>query len=248
MLRLGVLALLLANVLYFVWSHGFLAGLGLQPADPSESQRLLQQIQPERMRIEPAGRARPASGPGSASLSQAFTGQQDPMAPVSSEATACVQLGPFDDAQLASLAPRLEAALPAGSWTVASQPEPARWVVYMGRYTDPELLARKRAELRQRGIAFDAVNVPALSPGLSLGRFATEAAADQALAKISTRGVRTAKVVQERPETRSHRITFAQLSPDGQALLERVRAGVDTRPMQGCTEPLAVAKVDPRQP
>ena len=43
---------------------------------------------------------------------------------------------------------------------------------------------------------------PTLEPGLSLGGYPTEAAAKQQLEALAQAGVRTAKVVQERPETR----------------------------------------------
>ncbi|KAI9872383.1 MAG: hypothetical protein M1823_008188, partial [Watsoniomyces obsoletus] len=45
----------------------------------------------------------------------------------------------------------LETALPPGSWQLESSVEPARWIVYMGKYSNDEALAKKRAELRQLG-------------------------------------------------------------------------------------------------
>jgi hypothetical protein len=51
MLRLFVLILLLLNSLYFAWSQGFLAELGLAPEQQTEPRRLQQQIQPEALRL-----------------------------------------------------------------------------------------------------------------------------------------------------------------------------------------------------
>ena len=51
MLRLLVLALLLANIGYFVWSQGLLAAYGLAPARQAEPERLAQQIRPEAMQL-----------------------------------------------------------------------------------------------------------------------------------------------------------------------------------------------------
>lgn len=57
----------------------------------------------------------------------------------------------------------------------------------------------KRAELRARKVPYDRPGA-ALEPGLSLGRFSTEEAAERALATLGTQGVRTARVVQERTD------------------------------------------------
>ena len=66
MLRLLVLALLLANIGYFVWSQGLLAAYGLAPARQAEPERLAQQIRPEAMQLlaeEPVPPARHAGPP-----------------------------------------------------------------------------------------------------------------------------------------------------------------------------------------
>lgn len=78
-------------------------------------------------------------------------------------------------------------------------------MVYMGRYTDPDLLQRKRNELARRKVAADDLaDTPALQPGLNLGRFETREAADAALAGYAKRGVRSARVLtlqQAQPQT-----------------------------------------------
>ncbi|HEX9720324.1 MAG TPA: SPOR domain-containing protein, partial [Ramlibacter sp.] len=61
---------------------------------------------------------------------------------------------------------------------------------------------RQKAELRQIGVSFEALADPSLEPGLSLGGFATEAAATQAMEALSQRGVRNAQVLRERAELR----------------------------------------------
>jgi hypothetical protein len=45
-----------------------------------------------------------------------------------------------------------------------------------------------------------------LEPGLSLGRFSTEEAAQRGLGNLAAKGVRTAKVVQERPDTPGYQL------------------------------------------
>lgn len=51
MLRLTVLALILANAAYFAWAQGLLRPWGLGPSQPPEPQRLVQQIRPEALRV-----------------------------------------------------------------------------------------------------------------------------------------------------------------------------------------------------
>jgi hypothetical protein len=54
MLRLLILLLLLANAVYFAWTHGALAKLGLAPAHQTEPERLQQQLHPELLLVTPA--------------------------------------------------------------------------------------------------------------------------------------------------------------------------------------------------
>lgn len=65
-------ALVLANLAYFAWNRGALAGLGLQPPRLAETEphRLDQQVRPELLQIlenEPVEPAAPPTGPSPAS-------------------------------------------------------------------------------------------------------------------------------------------------------------------------------------
>jgi hypothetical protein len=44
----------------------------------------------------------------------------------------CLQAGPFDEGQAATLRKALDGALPSGSWQLDSVKTPARWILYMG--------------------------------------------------------------------------------------------------------------------
>lgn len=61
MLRWVVVALLIANLGYFVWTRGGLALFGAEPARFSETepQRLQQQVRPEMLQIRPNPPAKP---------------------------------------------------------------------------------------------------------------------------------------------------------------------------------------------
>src|SRR3954462_3731960 len=188
MLRFLVLLLLLANAGFYAWSHGLLLAWGVGPTQQSEPQRLHQQVHPEAVTLLPA-----------AELKQAETvAAQGPHAPE------CLQTPALEIAQVGPVRTALET-WPAGSWSLDPVTEPARWIVYMGKYPGVEQVARKRAELRQLGITFESPG-PELEPGLALGTFPSEAAANAQLATLAERGVRTAHVVQERPELKGQRL------------------------------------------
>ena len=224
MLRLTVLLLLLANGLYFAWSQGLLQAYGLAPVQQSEPQRLSQQIDPERIRLLSADELKRQD------TQNASAGT----APRSSE---CLQAGLFDDAQVAALRPAL-AALPPDSWLFEAGVEPARWIVYMGKYPDTESMNNKLAELRGLNIRFEPLGNPALMPGLSLGAFATEGEARTALEQFAQRGARTARVVQERAEVRGQWLRFPQADAALRQRLEGAKASLLAgRTPRACAKP-----------
>jgi hypothetical protein len=217
MLRLTVLLLLLANAVYYAWSHGFLAAAGLEPARQTEPHRLQQQIKPDALRIVPLDDAR-----------------REPAAAImASRGAECLQAGLFEQAQVAGLRQALES-WPAGSWSLESGVEPARWIVYMGKYLTVENVSRKKAELRQMGVSFEAVSDPVLEPGLSLGGFTTQAAATQHMDALAQRGIRTAKVVQERAEQRGEILRLAGVDDALRARLEDIRPALNGKNLRPC--------------
>ena len=213
MLRALVLGLLLANTAYFAWSQGWLLALNLAPVQQAEPQRLTQQINPEAMRLNripvPMAPVSAPVAPGSAPA-PAASAATPASATVASAAAAgeCLQAGLFNELQVNALRPRLQSTLPDGSWAFSPVVEPGRWIIYMGRYANEEMVAKKRSELRARGVKFEPVQNPGLNPGLSLGNFDSKAGADRELARDAERGVRTARVILERPEVRGQRLTL----------------------------------------
>jgi hypothetical protein len=135
----------------------------------------------------------------------------------------CLQAGLFTDEQVGPLRARLQASLPTGSWALEPGTEGGRWMVYMGKYNDSETLAVKRRELRRISVPFELLSSPAFGPGLSLGRFETQANAETELINLSQRGVRSARVVQERPETRGHLLTVPAVDAYLRSLLDGLK-------------------------
>jgi hypothetical protein len=213
MLRLIVLLLFLANAAYFAWSQDLLAPVGLVPVQQSEPQRVAQQVKPEAIRVLPSDEARRIE--------------------VAALRTDCLQAGLFTDSEADSLKQSLDS-WPPNSWSLEPATDPPRWIVYMGKYPGVEQVARKRAELRQLGISFEAPANPELEPGLSLGGFTSEAAANQGLASLSERGVHTARVVQERPEQRGQRLVLASVDDSLRPRLDELKAPLNSRPLRAC--------------
>ncbi len=190
MLRFLVLTLLLLNGLYFAWSHGLLQAYGFAPAQQIEPQRLAQQIKPESVQLLSA-------------KAQPQLAEPPAVTPVAPVARACWQAGVFDQAQAARLREALvAAALPADAWSLDPVVQPGRWIVYMGKFANVEALEKKSNELAALKLKVEPLSDPALRPGLSLGAFETQAAANARLAALTQRGVRTARVLPERAEVR----------------------------------------------
>ena len=214
MLRLLVLLLLLANAAYYAWSQNLLAPIGMAPEQQSEPQRLAQQIRPEAIRIVPGDEAR--------RIEVAAAKVPD-----------CLQAGLFTDAQADSLKDAL-AGWPAGSWSLDPGTEPPRWIVYMGKLPDAAALDRKKAELRGMNVSFEPLANDALEPGLSLGGYPTEAAAKQQLEALTQKGVRTAKVVLERPEATGQVLKLPAVDDTLRAKLDDLKSALAGKPLKTC--------------
>lgn len=149
--------------------------------------------------------------------------------------TICLQAGAFNAAQADVLRKAL-GSLPADSWSLNNATLPGRWMVYMGRFADQNALDKKRKELQARDVPYDRPRIPALEPGLSLGRYSTEEAAERALAQLGTKGVRSARVVPERAETPAFVLRLPAVAADARqrisTTLRPALAGKTLRPCQ----------------
>lgn len=214
MLRLIVLVLLLANASYFAWSQGLLASVGLAPAPQSEPQRVAQQIKPEAIRVLPGDEAR--------RIETAATGPAE-----------CLQAGLFTDSEAASLKQALDT-WPASSWAIEPATEPARWIVYMGKYPDAAALDKKKSELRALSVSFEPLGNPSLEPGLSLGGYPTEAAAKQQMEALGQKGVHTAKVLQEKPEAKGQQLRLPAIDDALRGRLDDLKSALNGKPLKAC--------------
>ncbi|MGS5089580.1 SPOR domain-containing protein [Hydrogenophaga sp. A37] len=232
--------LLLANLGYYAWTQGRLEALGLMPQEQHEPERLKGQVQPDMLRLlngprsaqpQTAGPSPEATGPDAeapatppepvaasasetteapapATLAQASTPvAQEP------ETTACWQAGGFTEAQTEALRSALTQLDLPRSWQFNEARSGGRWIVYMGRYDNQEQVERKKTELRDLKVSFRELSTAGLGPGLALGTYSSEAAAEKALADIVRTGVRTARVAQERAESVSSTLRLPRITP-----------------------------------
>ena len=231
MLRLAVIALLLANAGYYAWSQGHLRSWGLAPEEQSEPQRMQQQIRPETLQILRVNPGKPASSPSSSAAPAPAASAEAATAPPA-DAAECLQAGVFDERQAGALR-TAAASLPQGSWLLEPTPIPGRWMVYMGRFDDLETLDRKRAELRARKVDHDRAG-GTLEYGLSLGRFATKEVVERELATLSNKGVRTARVVPERPDATGFTLRLPAVTEALRPQLDALRSAMAGKTLRGC--------------
>jgi len=185
MLRALVVLLIVANLGFWAWTQGWLDDVvGVRAGGDREPERLAQQVRPEVVRIlTPQAVAAAASAAESRQV--------------------CLEAGPFDANQIGAAESALASTLPSGTWTRSTVEQPARWIVYMGRYPNRDAMQKKKDELARLRIPADEVSgAPDLEPGLALGRFSDRDGADSALAQFVLRGIHTARVAQlARPST-----------------------------------------------
>lgn len=183
MLRIVVAALVLANLLFFVWVRGWLAPALPPPRQAeSEPERLAQQVRPDAVQVLPAKAA-------SAALNA-----------VREASAVCLEAGPFVANQVDAAEVAMAAAQPAsGAWArEAMAAPPPQWLVFAGRYAEAEARRVRQQELSKLGLETETLaEPPELAPGLVISRHTSRQAADTALANLVNRkSLKGARVVE----------------------------------------------------
>ena len=117
MLRWFVLALLLANVMFWAWGHGWLAPLGLTPTTERDPARLQQQVRPDSVRVV---------APTAAAAAVVAT------SPVVAAPVYCLESGPIAATEIDAAEQALAVLLPERGWIRASRDVSAQYVVVIG--------------------------------------------------------------------------------------------------------------------
>jgi hypothetical protein len=218
MLRLLALILLLANGLYYAWGHELLRAYGIGPTQQSEPQRLAQQIAPEAVQLLSAAEFK--------RIEEEVKQDQAPKE--------CLQAGPFDADQATALRQTLGQILPSDSWVLEEAPIAERWIVYMGKYAAPDLLAKKRAEVVAMNLKPENLNNATLEPGFSLGGFEAKAAADAELARLAAGGLHTARVVQERASSMAYLLRLPAVGAALKPKVSDLRSALGSQSLHSC--------------
>ncbi len=252
MLRALVILLVLANLGSYAWQTGWLAPLGLVPRGSHEPQRVEQQLRPEAVRLLNGQRpAVPAPAPVTASPSSSVPAPApsaaqagapvaasvpgDAPASAAPAPTACWEAGGFEAAQAELLRAELRLlGLPDNAWRLTEVNSAGRWIVYMGRYDNAAQVNAKKAELRELGVDFREVSVTGLAPGLSLGTFSSEAAAQTALQQVLRKGVKTARVAQERAPSTSYSLRLPAITPAQRDSIQSLGPAMGNRQLAAC--------------
>jgi len=197
MMRAVVALLLVANVVFFAWSRGWLDTVaGVRATGDREPERLARQVHPEVVRI-----LTPQAVAAAASAAESRL--------------ACLEAGPFDDAAVGAAEAALATTLPSGTWARASTERPSGWIVYVGRFPSREAMQRREEELARQGVDAQALrHVPELEPGLELARFRERDEAGLALADLARRGVQGGRLVQLRALPTVHMLRVDRADPD----------------------------------
>lgn len=246
MLKWLLMAALAANAVFFAWTQGWLDSVvGVRATGDREPGRLALQVRPDSVVIlTPNAVAAAASGASAASAAFATSPASGNSAALSASAasgaqrsTSCWEAGPFNAPQLASAEAVLGGVLPAGAWSRVPVDAPGIWTVCMGPYASADLRSKKEAELKRRGLKFEALQLPPeltaeqrkslaaqLLPGLSLGRYTSMAAAEAALSEFNASGVHSARVVELLKPYAAQSLRVAQAGPAVAARLEGLTA------------------------
>ncbi|MBK7766058.1 MAG: SPOR domain-containing protein [Sulfuritalea sp.] len=188
--RLIFFLLVLANLLLFAWTQGYLG----EPDDSHEPQRLEQQLHPEKLRI--VGPA-PAVAPAPA---------------VKRDDQACRVIDGLSLAEAEVLRTALEAA--GGEARVSPIAEPPLHLVVINDLANKAAADNKAAELTRLG--FEGHTVVALQDGrheFVLGSFPSETAARAFLQNLASRGIKSARVdTREQPALKARVETRAATS------------------------------------
>ncbi len=235
MLRLIVILLLLANAAYYAWSHGHLAIVGLAPVPQTEPARVAAQIKPEALRVLNNNEARRIESTATAALTPAPGATPTAETPPAADAKPieCLQSAVLTERAVTAVRNAATQSLPSGSWAIEQVDEPGRWIVYMGKYNDPEVLAKKKSELRQLGVATEPLQSSKLEPGISLGGFSSQALANAEFDSLGKRGVRSAKVVQEVAPARGPVLRLA-VDEALRSQLEPIKSALGTAGLRAC--------------
>ncbi|MYM34273.1 SPOR domain-containing protein [Duganella sp. FT94W] len=225
MLKFIFWSLLAVNAALFAYGRGY---LGHFSGNEREPQRMLNQLNADKLSVIPADQANRAAQAAAAALTE------QKAAPVQ----ACVEVASFVLADARRFEARLEPLKLGDRQSRLNLPgtEISSYIVYIPPQGSKEAADKKVAELRGMGVSnyFIMSDSSPLRWGISLGVFKTENAAQNQLAMLTRQGVRTARVAPRMSGSKLLGFQFRDVDGELKAKLEKIRADFPGAEMRNC--------------
>jgi hypothetical protein len=220
MLRALLLLLLLANLVFWGWTQGWLTPIGMAPTSQREPERLQQQVAAQQVRIIGTGSARPATPGRPTAASAPAAAPASAAAADAGTSASCQQTAALTSATAGATEADLAKALPARPWQrIDTAATPLPYAVAMTGLNAATFQV-KQTELQRISIPTEPLRSPNGGVvGLVLGRYADRAAADAAMSAFGKRGVRTARVISGVDTPPAVRLRIDPVSDDVAAIL-----------------------------
>ncbi|MTV38174.1 SPOR domain-containing protein [Duganella radicis] len=222
MLKFIFWSLLAVNAALFAYGRGY---LGHFSGNEHEPERLLNQLNADKLAIIPADKANAASVAAA------------PAAP-DVKPEACLEIGSFVLADARRFENQLETLKLGDRQSRHNLPgsEISSYIVYIPPQGSKEGADKKAGELRALGISnyFIMSDNSPLRWGISLGVFKTEGAAQNQLAALMKQGVRTARVAPRMSGSKLLAFQFRDVDTELKARLEKIRAGFPNAELHTC--------------
>lgn len=229
MLKFIFWSLVAINAALFAYGKGY---LGHFSGNEREPERLLNQLNANKLAIISADKASGASAATAAATSAAASAKPAP------EVQACVEIGSFVLADARRFESQLAPLNLGDRQSRHNLPgsEISSYIVYMPPQGSKEGADKKAGELRALGVTnyFIMNDNSPLRWGISLGVFKTEGAAQNQLAILMKQGVRTARVAPRMSGSKLLAFQFRDVDAALKAKLEQLRAGYPNAESHAC--------------
>ncbi|RFP10629.1 MULTISPECIES: SPOR domain-containing protein [unclassified Duganella] len=229
MLKFIFWSLVAINAALFAYGKGY---LGHFSGNEREPERLLNQLNADKLAIVSADKANDASAATAAAASAAASAKPAP------EVLACVEIGSFVLADARRFETQLAPLNLGDRQSRHNLPgnEVSSYIVYMPPQGSKEGADKKAGELRALGVTnyFIMNDNSPLRWGISLGVFKTESAAQNQLAILMKQGVRTARVAPRMSGSKLLAFQFRDVDTELKAKLEQFRTGYPNAESHAC--------------